>query len=364
MDQSNYTNMRAYSGPLSLRRDALPSVDIDLFGLSDFQLRAPADRTKFLSLQQNGDFLSFDDLEVNSELPGYQQLVANAPAGLYRVIYVDGAINLFNNESDKFNFALDTQFGNQDYKDLPSYRIWIRVAENNEQMYYFGEPAFRNPGYLNATDAKNAAIGTGFVFYHPGGKIEAIIDDEFHFFGDNDGIVKLYIDNAVCQGPGQPTPGPRAGFWDVIWSSLPDKANWPGMWNPYDALPRIGNIQQGVHILRYQLNVVDEGCPWYQDIYIRAWRMPPRGSPMAFIDPNNQDIPNDFRYAMENIHLPDQVSLFPVKPAKPIQPGKFQNPMTRRPVHQQPKYSGNQPERPESPNVNEHPKSLGPNEKF
>ncbi len=359
-----HTNRRAYSGPLSLRVDCYPSIDVDIFGLSEFMLRHSG-KSKLLSVPQQGNAQSFD-VSVNCENQGYQELVADAPAGMYRAIYTGGSFNCFNGEPGFFNYGINTQFSGQDFNDLPSYRLWLRLNEDPNQLYYFDDPVFRTAGYATASDAENASLGEGFTFYHPGGKIEGIADDEIEFFADNIGTIQLHIDNAVCQGYNQSTPGPRTGFWDVIWSSLPNKADWPVMDAPTAAYPTIGNIKPGVHILRYQLDLVDPGCPWYQDIYIRAWNMPPRQSPMAFIDEFNKDIPQPYQYVMTGPALPAQPSLFPVKPTKLIQASKFQNPAPRggSKTHQLPKYSGNDPERPESPNNYDKPKTLNPNESF
>lgn len=359
----NHTNKKAYSGPLSLRVDCLPPIDVDIFGLADFTLQLRSGRQLLSSQPVEGNELSYD-VEVDCSEPAYQVLVEDAPAGMYRIIYTGGAFNCFNGEPGFFNYGLSTQFSGQDYNDLPSYRLWLRLNEDPEQMYYFDDPVFTSPGYSSQSAAENVAIGLGYTFYHPGGKIEAIVDDEANFFGDNIGTIQLHIDNVVCQGMDNPTPGPRSGFWDVIWSSLGDKADWPVLQSSIAAFPTVGNIKPGVHVVRYQLDIVDPGCPWYQDLIVRAWNMPPRQSPMAFIDAFNRDIPQAYQYVMSGQELPAQPSLFPVKPTKLIRTSKFQNPAPGKPGHQQPKYSGNQPERRESPNVYTKPEKLNPNESF
>jgi len=362
MSKVSYTNNKAYSGPYPIRPNALASVDVDIFGLNTIRLQ----RTSPLrAIEPSLPPMSLSvDKFVECNLTGPQCLVKDAPKGMYRVTYLNGWINTNGNAPGFFNYGRHSRFGEQDYMRLITYQIWIR-AGTDDNMYYFGEPVFKDPGYGSGPEAEAACRGANFAFYHPGGDINAFVDDENYFFDDNFGHIELRVESIIC--PNAEMPG-FTGFWDIIWSSLQHKENWPTIrdYTQRDAHPVIENLSPGIHLLRFQLEQTIIGCPWLQDFYLRVWNMPPRLTPSCFYSDLSKDIPTDYRYEMENQHFPMKPSLFPVKPVKIFAPGGYKLPAAIHgsPPQQKPKYSGNEPERPESAQVYQRPIKLGDAEKF
>ncbi|MCP6768778.1 hypothetical protein NL529_28445, partial [Klebsiella pneumoniae] len=78
-----------------------------------------------------------------------------------------------------------------------------------------------------------------------------------------------------------------------------------------------------------------------------VWNVPPQMSPACFYQ--GQDVPAPYRYGL-NQNISVQPSLFPTKRPQIIWPGGYKRPalLHGTPEEQRPKYSGNEPERPES----------------
>jgi len=348
------TNQRAYSGPVSVAHPiVLASHDVDIFGLDWFDLAETSQLSPDYPIQRQ-----YWQAEVLSTNPHFTPLdTEDFPAGLYKIRYLSGAIK--HSLDQTYNKLHYTEFCFGDWDKPASHTIWLKLNEDNNRMFYIDTPAFTPEGYASAQAAALAATGYGFAFYHPGGPIEAAFDDWSYWYPRNTGSVVLQLQEHKLDDP---EPGP--GSWQIVFSSIPEHTSWPYVEESSSrfAHPRIRNLLPGVHVLRYSLDTPRDDGPWYQDFYLRVWGMPPRCSPMAYVDASLQDIPTAYRAMMNESYarfMGAQPSLFPVKPVKPH---PLNPPGT--PIHQKPKYSGNEPERRESPNQYSRPKQLGSAEKF
>lgn len=348
------TAQPAYSGPELLDSIVqVKSVDVDIFGLDKIVLPVTS------SLFPGGVPSEFTDFVVDAANPSFVQAIKELPSGVYAARYLDGAMLAF--DDSRYNQRKYTEFSNGYSNKAASHTIWLRLGGDELDMHYLKDPAFTVDGYETAEEAEEAASNSITVFWHKGGGVEAIYDDHNSDYTENVGTITLRI------APYIPGVTPGSGYWSIVYSSLPNDADWPYILSSTRHLqqPTVLNIKPGLHILRYSLYTPGTTGN-YQDFVLRAWNMPPRFAPAVFADARMNDIPENYRLSMLDgqgnmIAAP---SLFPVKP-KRITKGKG-TPAVRggTPLHQLPKYAGNEPERPESTNVYQRPQRLGDAEKY
>jgi hypothetical protein len=255
--------------------DPIPDLSVDVYDATTFKLPIKS------TLEPVGlNTLVSKILDVNTSDP--QLLIAGAPAGMYRIKYVSGAVRYT-------DLARKNYFFPAMYKSCDTYGLWVISGENpNTPSYAFGAPAFIMDGYPGNTNAaETAAAGYEFIFYHTGGDLSVAFDIPVPLSGPNTGSITVEVADLT-------EPQLCIREWTIV-EATNDETRLD---NPELAQPTLYNLVPGEVHLRRLVQGMDNKARW-QELFVRVW---------------SSKIPKDEQEKAQ--------SLFPMQPAKPAPDNK------------------------------------------
>lgn len=223
----------------------IPPVGVDLYDVSRYTMVETTDLWPLASATDVTKTIVADTREP-------QVLIADAPAGLYRIQYVSGS------RRDE-NLLLYNEFYPGAWKTL-SRGLWIQ-SRKHTPWYVFQAPAFTDPGYSTALAASTAAAGYEFIFFHKGGDLSVVWDIPEANVGDFSGSITLRVRDV------------DASFIPGKWTIVSYEDGSPVLDNTGIQYPTLSGIGRGLTHVRYFLTSGDKK-PRYQDFYIRNWARP------------------------------------------------------------------------------------------
>lgn len=351
-----YTISAGYSGPLLYD----PSVDpepiiVDVFGLDRVQILDPPPVFPEALRRQPVPFR----FTLTASMRSWTTVRSNLAAGVYKWTYVEGALNDYADPVPDltWNRGFPGGYSGGDPLKGPTSRPWIRSGGNIVETFWF--PGFNDPGYPSAEIAQAFTSGKSIVFNHIGGRLDIAYD-----YDDSVGPAQ---GAAVFEFIEVPLP-PGDGFWAVVYSSLPERSNWPVI--PATDVkadhPTLTKLKPGVHHLRFYYINLERKYRW-QDYWIWVWRTPPRLGSTDHVQftPVTRDQLRKQRTTMFDGFQYMPWEIHPTRPPKP--PGdKVGDPLIERGYREQPHpTAGNSFERPRTRgNLPKDPEQLGDAEKF
>jgi hypothetical protein len=255
--------------------DPIPDLSIDVYDAVTFKLPIKS------TLEPVGlNTVVTKVLDVNTSDP--QLLIANAPAGMYRIKYVSGAVRYT-------DLARKNYFFPAHYQSCDTYGLWVISGQNpTTPSYAFGAPAFIMNGYPGNTNAaETAAAGYAFLFYHTGGDLSVAFDIPKALGGPNTGSITVEVADLT-------EPQLCIREWTIVEATNPETK----LDNPELAQPTLFNLVPGEVQLRRLVQGMDNKARW-QELYVRVW---------------SSKIPKDEQEKAQN--------LFPLQPAKPTPDNK------------------------------------------
>jgi hypothetical protein len=239
----------------------------------------------------------------------------------------------------------------------PTARVWIRCGQDIEHSYWF--PGFDYEGYPSAEIAEGFTKDRELTFYHPGGDLDISYDPD-STLGPAQGAITFQFVNV-------PLPA-GSGFWERIWSSLPNVVDWPSMDEGEKTVefPTIRNLSPGVHHFRFY-NITPQREYRWQDYWFWVWKTQPREAKFDAVTftPISRDQLRSARFAsLPGVAEKLPWEIYPVREAKVVS-GDRAPFKTREKLMQPPKTAGNYPERPVTGGgAPVEPEDLGSSEQF
>lgn len=255
--------------------DPIPDLSVDVYDAETFALPLKS------TLEPVGlNAVVQKTLDVNTSEP--QLLIADAPAGMYRMKYVSGAIRYTDLGRKNYYFPAY-------YRSCDTYGLWVIGEQNpNTPSYVFGPPAFIMDGYPgNTTAAETAAAGYEFIFYHTGGDLSVAFDIPAPVDPNTGSIVVEVADLTDLQL--------CVREWTIVEATNPATA----LSSTFAAQPTMFGLEPGFVRLRRVVTAMDNKSRW-QDVYVRVW---------------SSKMPADERERIAN--------LFPAQPTKPAPDNKI-----------------------------------------